>query len=80
MASKTQNCRKNRANWEKRLFIKVSVTPKLIESVEISHAPKSLLHRVIYVHRYICKVIYENKKRRTYLKFKLNLYTPVWDI
>ena len=42
MASKTQNCGKNRANWKKRLFILVSVTPKLIESVEISYAPKSL--------------------------------------
>ena len=44
MASKTQNCGKTRADWEKRLFIQLYVTLKLIESVEISHAPESLLH------------------------------------
>ena len=46
MASKTQNCGKNRANWEKRLFIQVSVTPKLIELVEISHAPANFFYFV----------------------------------
>ena len=47
MASKSLNCGKNRANWEERIFVQVSVTPKINESVEISHAPKSLLHSVI---------------------------------
>ena len=47
MPSKPQNSGKNRPDWEKRIFIQVYVTLKLIESVEISHAPKSLLHSVI---------------------------------
>ena len=46
MASKTQNCGTNKANWEKRLFIKVSVTPKLTELVEISHAPANFFYFV----------------------------------
>ena len=49
MASKPQNCRKTRADWEKRLFIEVYGTLKRIEIVEISHEhePESLLHSVI---------------------------------
>ena len=39
MASKLQNFGKTRAEWEKRLFIQVYVTLKLIELVEISHMP-----------------------------------------
>ena len=46
VASKTQNCGKNRANWEKRFFIQVSLTTKLIELVEISHAPANFLYFV----------------------------------
>ena len=47
IASKTQNCGKTRANWAKPLFIQVSVTPNRVESGEISHSPKSLLHRYL---------------------------------
>ena len=49
MTSNTQNCGKTRADWEKRLLICVYVTLKLIEPVEISHAPESLLHSVMHV-------------------------------
>ena len=40
-------CRKIWANGAKRVFIWVSVSPKEVESVEISHAPESLLHSVM---------------------------------
>ena len=50
IASKTQNFGKTRANWAKPLFIQVSVTPNRVESGEISHAPKSLLHSVIVLN------------------------------
>ena len=49
IASKTQNFGITRANWAKPLFIQVSVTPNRVESGEISHAPKSLLHSVINI-------------------------------
>ena len=47
IAAKTQNCGKTRAYYTKRLFIQVSVTPNRVESGEISHAPKPLLHSVM---------------------------------
>ena len=51
IASKTQNFGKTRANWAKPLFIQVSVTPNRVESGEISHAPKSLLHCVMEAYK-----------------------------
>ena len=44
IAAKKQNCGKTRPDWAKRTFIQVSVTPRRVESSEISHAPKPLLH------------------------------------
>ena len=44
---KMQICGKICANGAKRVFFWVSVSPKELESVEISHSPESLLHSVM---------------------------------
>ena len=48
IAAKTQNCGKTRPDWAKRIFIQESIIPSRVESGNISHAPKPLLHSVIY--------------------------------
>ena len=45
------------ANGAKRVFIWVSVSPKEVESVEISHSPESLLHTA-------CKIRFQNLPRQ----------------
>ena len=58
-------CGKIWANGAKRVFIWVSVSPKEVESVEISHAPGSLLHSVISGNSQYNPWCYDTTRRDT---------------